>query len=270
MNVIVSITRPKATARSSASTSVEISTVNSSKRTARANHKHIDAGASPSGKGKGKALSSEHLTSVDLDIDADEAEQEQAIAKHRQEISRHPQHVINEKAREMHERKRARIEVEARGPTRIELCMPELCETIAMSPTYAPDNKLTHAPLNKPPSTRLFDFKELQYREQFVVLCPCGRRTDTSLVARYHEDGIKDAILECRVHVVVCISRPDSNGLDVGQLFQLPGESLWVKGIAIYTKVDVGNLVEGDKPAEELGLHGIVLVKADNCVRWQG
>ncbi|OSX58299.1 hypothetical protein POSPLADRAFT_1153947, partial [Postia placenta MAD-698-R-SB12] len=140
----------------------------------------------------------------------------------------------------------------------------------------------THASLNKPPSTRLFDFAVLQYRDQFVVLGSCGRRKDTSLVARYHEDGIKDAILECRVHVVVCISRPDSNGLDVGQLFQLEGNNastgsllnpmkvLMGQGTAIYTKVDVGNLVEGDKPAEELGLHGIVLINADKCVRWQG
>ncbi|EED78212.1 predicted protein, partial [Postia placenta Mad-698-R] len=89
---------------------------------------------SPQSTPSKRTARSEHLTSVDLDIDADEAEQEQAIAKHRQEISRHRQQwerpltppgyweigfpdtqetsAINEKAREMHERKRARVEVE--------------------------------------------------------------------------------------------------------------------------------------------------------------
>ncbi|EED79798.1 predicted protein [Postia placenta Mad-698-R] len=214
-------------------------------------NRHIDAGASPSGKGKGKALSSEHLTSVDLGIDADEEEQEQAIARHRQEIRGIGSSGSETSA--IKERKWARIEAEAR-----------------------------------------------------IV---------GNAAARYHQDGIKDAILECRVHVVVCIRTPDSNGLDVGQLLQLEGNPqktserpqslvcspgltmkpgpvaksaaqsralgpsralnnttgsllspmkvLMGQGTAIYTKVDVGNLVEGDKPAEELRLHGVVLINAD-------
>ncbi|KAF9808215.1 hypothetical protein IEO21_07934 [Rhodonia placenta] len=316
-------------------------------------NRHIDAGASPSGKGKGKALSSEHLTSVDLGIDADEEEQEQAIAKHRQEIRGIGYWEIGfpdtQETSAIKERKWARVEAEARvtavveGATRsvdslsgMSLALTHISEYLdtmymRMQRTHA--NRVvyvralrndcnvtnTHAPLNKPPSTRLFNFKELQYREQFVILCPCGRRKDTSLVARYHEDGIKDAILECRVHVVVCIRTPDSNGLDVGQLLQLEGNPqktserpqslvcspgltmkpgpvaksaaqsralgpsralnnttgsllspmkvLMGQGTAIYTKVDVGNLVEGDKPAEELRLHGVVLINADKCLK---
>lgn len=98
-------------------------------------HKHLRDAVNSSGSGKATVISAEHINGVDADFDADVG-QEERIAAHKQEISRHRQQwerastppgywnigfpdtqeadAINERAREMHERKRARVENEAR------------------------------------------------------------------------------------------------------------------------------------------------------------